>query len=157
MAKPAAQANSNSPRQDSPLKTTVDGGIKSLISNPTNFTYHKFNSRHVHHAGNAKEAKQILNEENSLSGARSIPMLNMIEPVAIKRKFEPLLNKLFAFSSRAVREKEFSSHIKTISDPEEKNELKKEFMKRESVAVQQKSAKMTVNDFTVVKVIGNGF
>ena len=87
-----------------------------------------------------------------MHSSKSLTSLNIVEPA--KRKFEPILNKLFAFSSRSAREKEFSTHIKTISDKQEKVELKKEFLKRESVVVQQKSLKMTVNDFDVVKVIG---
>ena len=103
----------------------------------------------MHHAENAKEAKTMLQE---MHGQKSQTILN--DPIQIKKKFEPILNKLFAFSSRSAREKEFTTHIKTISDLDEKNELKKEFLKRESVVVQQKSLKMTVNDFDVVKVIG---
>lgn len=119
---------------------------KIQISSPTNFD-------HVHHANNSGEAQIILDnlaENEDKFDAPASPILS------IAKKSESIMTRLFTKGTRRARQNALTSELNGngLTD-EDKRDVKQEYLLRESISIKKKTEKMSINDFEIIKVLGN--
>ncbi|KAI8902400.1 kinase-like domain-containing protein [Globomyces pollinis-pini] len=147
--------------QDLTKKNTKKKG-SIVISTPTNFT-------HVQHMDNSPMKVGFKNPTSPVSqslrsltiGHESIPELSIEsndtkKQTKFSQKLDSVLSNLFTFKTTTARRKALAQQMNEMISEDEKKALKQEFINKESATSRHKNAKMSVNDFEVIKTIGHG-